>query len=133
MGYVFLFCLAILILAGVADGNVICIIILALIVLGAIALGIYTIITKYKESEKAKQEKDIESIDKEKRAYVGRIIIFVVAVILIVGLAVFFAVGIESEPKTPQAKYDDVMAGYDWGDNYYYSKKSHKVERIPWK
>ena len=29
--------------------------------------------------------------------------------------------------------YDDVMAGYDWGDHSYYNRDNHSVEWTPWK
>ena len=34
--------------------------------------------------------------------------------------------------KEYEEKYDDVMAGYDWGDDYYYDTNDHEVKKKPW-
>lgn len=55
-----------------------------------------------------------------------KVLIFIVIALAVIAL--FSGVG-----NSSGSSYDDVMAGYDWGDHAYYNRNSHQVEWTPWK
>ncbi len=54
--------------------------------------------------------------------------VLIIIVIALAVIALFSGVG-----NSSGSSYDDVMAGYDWGDHAYYNRNSHQVEWTPWK
>ena len=54
----------------------------------------------------------------------------VVLVILIIG-AIIGAVGV-FDSSSSDAKYDNMMGGYDYGDNYYYDSNDNAVKEKAW-
>ena len=56
------------------------------------------------------------------------------AIISAISFVIFLAVGSANpRPKSAQEKWDDMAAGYDWGEHSRYNKENHSVEWVPWK
>ena len=53
----------------------------------------------------------------------------VVVVIIIVSIV---NVGGDINGDSEYAEYDDIMAGQDWGDGYYYDRNDHAVKKTLW-
>lgn len=53
--------------------------------------------------------------------------------IVVVLILVLIGFGVNACMDDDSSEYDDVMAGYDWGDHSYYNSANHSVEWTPWK
>ncbi len=76
-------------------------------------------------SDKPKEEKS------ELRSFLKTAMV-ILALISVVSFIVFCATA-KPNQKSSQEKYDDMMAGYDWGEHSAYNKQNHSVEWVPWK
>lgn len=74
--------------------------------------------------EKAKKKKIISKV--------LLISVPVVLVILIIGAIIGGVESNSSSESRADAEYDDMMAGYDWGDDYYYDSNDNAVKEKPW-
>ncbi|MBO4894714.1 MAG: hypothetical protein J5562_07350 [Clostridia bacterium] len=77
----------------------------------------------YFDEEKKKSKAELKSVLKG--------VIIITALVSLI-FFIIMCVSASTREKTSQEKYDDMMAGYDWGDHYAYNKQNHSVEWVPW-
>lgn len=54
-----------------------------------------------------------------------KIIFIILAAVLVLGLS-------SCSGSSSDSEYDDAMAGYDWGDGYYYDSNDNAVKKTLW-
>ena len=84
-------------------------------------------VEKEEKEARWKESSEIETLKKKKmNKIVISVLVCSLIILIIYGIVCLFSGGSDNE-------YDDVMAGYDWGDYHYYDRGSHRVETTPWK
>lgn len=73
----------------------------------------------------------------ERKKLISKIILIILGIVVVVIIIVsIFGIGgrlVEDyKEDSKYAEYDDMMAGQDWGDGYYYDTNDHAVKKTLW-
>lgn len=87
-----------------------------------------------KENKSTSKDNKKEEKKMKFKANLGKIIAIGAALVLIVVIiSGLFGSCDVAFGADEYEEYDEVMGGYDWGDNYYYDSSDHEVKWKPWK